>query len=305
MSSILRLCQTLLTSRAEEDVPMATQIKSSFEVQEAEFQAADGTEIHYSVTRPSGAANRVVVLVHGFADHGERYRELIDHLADHGAVVYAYDQRGNGRSGGQRGHVMRYQELVDELDAFLKLVYAAEPGVERIIYAHSTGAILALTYLYDHPEAADRVILSAPCLILTFQAPAAKVFIGKVLSAVLPKVSLQAGFDPGSVSRDPAVVEANKKDELVTQAISTRFYTEVYGKAMPAALARIEELKLPTLVIQGTGDLLVSPKVADEFEKRVPNATIKRYEGGYHESHNDVQRDQVFVDLDAWLSAGD
>ena len=133
-------------------------------------------------------------------------------------------------------------------------------GDER---AHSTGAILALTYLYDHPEAADRVILSAPCLILTFEAPAAKVFIGKVFSSILPKVTLQAGFDPGSVSRDPAVVEANKKDELVTQAISTRFYTEVYGKAMPAALARIEELKLPTLVIQGTRDLLVSPKVAE------------------------------------------
>jgi alpha-beta hydrolase superfamily lysophospholipase len=217
-------------------------------------------------------------------------------------VVYAYDQRGNGRSGGQRGHVMRYQELVDELDAFLKLAYAAEPGIERVIYAHSTGAILALTYLYDHPEAADRVILSAPCLILTFEAPAAKVFIGKVFSSILPKVTLQAGFDPGSVSRDPVVVEANKTDELVTQAISTRFYTEVYGKAMPAALARIEELKLPTLVIQGTGDLLVSPKVADEFEKRVPNATIKRYEGGYHESHNDIQREQVFVDVDAWLA---
>jgi alpha-beta hydrolase superfamily lysophospholipase len=284
---------------------MATEIKSSFEVREAEFNAPDGTEIHYSVTRPAGPAQRLIVLIHGFADHGGRYRELIDHLAAHGAAVYAYDQRGNGRSGGQRGHVMRYQELVDELEAFLRLTYAAEPGIERVIYAHSTGAILALTYLYDHPDAADRVILSAPCLILTYQAPAAKVFMGKLFSSVLPKLTLQAGFDPGWVSRDPAIVEANKEDELVTQAISTRFFTEVYGKAMPAALARIEDLKLPTLVIQGTGDLLVSPKVSDEFEKRVPNATVKRYEGGYHESHNDVQRDQVFVDLDAWLSAGD
>jgi alpha-beta hydrolase superfamily lysophospholipase len=280
---------------------MATEIKRH-DVREAEFEAPDGTGIHYSITRPEGPAKRLVVLIHGFADHGGRYHELIDHLAGHGAVVYAYDQRGNGRSGGQRGHVMRYQELVDELDAFLKLAYAAEPGIERVIYAHSTGAILALTYLYDHPGAVDRVILSAPCLILTFEAPAAKVFIGKVFSRILPKITLQAGFDPGSVSRDPAVVEANKTDELVTQAISTRFYTEVYGRAMPAALARIEELKLPTLVIQGTGDLLVSPKVADEFEKRIPNATIKRYEGGYHESHNDIQREQVFLDVDAWLA---
>ncbi len=281
---------------------MATQIRSSHEVHDAEFEAPDGTEIHYSVTRPAGSASRVIVLVHGFADHGERYRELIDDLAAHGAVVYAYDQRGNGRSGGQRGHVMHYQELVDELDAMLKIAYDAEPGIERVIYAHSTGAILALTYLYGHPSAADRVILSAPCLMLVFQAPAAKVMIGKLFSAVLPKVSLQAGFDPASVSRDPYVVAANKDDELVTQAISTRFYTEVYGKAMPAALARIEELKLPALVLQGTGDRLVAPAVADEFEKRVPNATVIRYEGGYHESHNDLQRTQVFADIEGWLA---
>src|SRR3979411_3185352 len=195
---------------------MATQTGSTPEVQAAPFETADGYRIHYTVTHPAGVAKRLVVIVHGFADHSERYRELIDHLAGQGAVVFAYDQRGNGKSEGQRGHLMRYQELVDELDAFLKIAYAAEPGLERIIYAHSTGAILALTYVYDHPGAADRLILSAPCLILTVKAPPAKVFIGNLLSGVLPKVTLQAGFDPGAVSRDPQAVEANKNDPLVT-----------------------------------------------------------------------------------------
>ena len=282
---------------------MATQTGSTPEVQAASFETADGYRIHYTVTHPAGVAKRLVVIVHGFADHSERYRELIDHLAGQGAVVFAYDMRGNGESEGQRGHVMRYQEFVDEFEAFLKIAYAAEPGLERVIYAHSTGAILALTYLYAHPDAADRLVLSAPCLILTFEAPAAKVLIGKAFSALLPRVTLQAGFDPGSVSRDPAAVEANKADPLVTQAISTRFYTEVYGRAMPAALRGIEQIKVPTLVLQGTADRLVSPSVADEFERRVPAAGIIRYDGGYHESHNDVHRSQVFRDVDAWLSA--
>src|SRR5258708_37015064 len=151
---------------------MATDIKSSHEVHEAEFAAPDGVEIHYSVTRPEGQAQRGIVLIHGFADHGERYRELIDDQAAHGAVVYAYDQRGNGRSGGQRGHVMHYQELVGELDAMLKIAYDAEPGIQRGINAHSTGAILALTYLDGHPSTADRGTLSPSCLTLVFQAPA-------------------------------------------------------------------------------------------------------------------------------------
>jgi alpha-beta hydrolase superfamily lysophospholipase len=281
---------------------MATETGSTPDLQTTSFQTADGYRIHYTVTRPVGVAKRLVVILHGFADHSERYRELIDHLAGQGAVVFAYDMRGNGESEGQRGHVMRYQELVDEFDDFLKIAYAAEPGLERVIYAHSTGAILALTYLYEHPQAADRLILSGPCLILTFEAPAAKVLVGRVISAVLPRVTLQVGFDPGSLSRDPAIVAANKADPLVTQAISTRFYAEVYGKAMPAALRRIEQVKLPTLVLQGTADRLVSPAVADEFEKRVPAAKVIRYEGGYHESHNDIHRQQVFSDIDVWLS---
>jgi alpha-beta hydrolase superfamily lysophospholipase len=283
---------------------MAAETGSTPDLQTTSFQTADGYRIHYSVTRPVGVAKRLVVILHGFADHSERYRELIDHLAGQGAVVFAYDMRGNGESEGQRGHVMRYQELVDELDEFLKIAYAAEPGLERVIFAHSTGAILALTYLYKNPQAADRLILSGPCLILTFEAPAAKVMIGKVVSALLPRVTLHAGFDPRSLSRDPAVVEANKADPLVTQAISARFYAEVYGKAMPAALRGIEQLNLPTLVLQGTEDRLVSPAVADEFERRVPAADVIRYSGGYHESHNDTHRQQVFSDIDGWLSTG-
>src|SRR3981081_684256 len=179
------LWHTLVTIRIEQERAMATQTSSTPDVQTASFETADVYKIHYSATWPAGAAKRLVLILHGFADHSERYRELIDHLAGQGAVIFAYDQRGNGESEGQRGHLMRYQELVDELDAFLKIHYAAEPGLERVIYAHSTGAILALTYLYEHPDAADRLVLSSPCLILTFEAPATKVFMGKVFSSLL------------------------------------------------------------------------------------------------------------------------
>ena len=70
------------------------------------------------------------------------------------------------------------------------------------------------------------------------------------------------------------------------------------------ALARIGELKVPLLCLQGTGDRLVNPAVADEIERRatVP-ATVKRYEGAYHETFNDTDREKVFADIDAWLEA--
>ena len=268
----------------------------------ATFEASDGARLHYRVWRPTGKVKRLVILVHGFADHVERYSFLIPHLVERGAVVFGYDMRGNGKSPGKRGHTKSYAQLIDDLERFIQLATAEVPGVERIVYAHSTGAILAMTYLFDHPDATDRVVLSAPCLKLTFEAPAWKQRVGRTLAGIAPGFRMQAGFPPESVSRDEAVVAANKADPLVSQAITPRFYTDTYLQAMPAALARIEDLKVPFLVIQGTADRLVSPTVADEFEHRATVAgEIRRYEGGYHESHNDIHREEVFADLDAWL----
>ena len=280
-----------------------TQSATQLEEREGSFKTRDGLDLHYVSRRdPAVKPTRLVVTIHGFADHSGRIPFLVEHLARRGAVVYSYDQRGNGKSPGQRGHIMAYRELGEDFDAFLKLATEAEPGLERVVFGHSTGGILALLFAIDHPQAMDRLILSAPALILTYAPPKWKELMGKTLSSILPKVSLSAGFDPGAVSRDEAVVEANKADPLVTQAISTRFYHEVYDTAAPTALARIEELKVPVLVIQGTGDKLVSPKVADEFEKRATGPhEVKRYEGAYHETFNDIDREKVFADIDSWL----
>lgn len=280
-----------------------TQSATSLETREGTFKTRDGLDLYYVSRRDlSATPRRLVVTIHGFADHSGRIPLLVEHLARRGAVVYSYDQRGNGKSPGQRGHVMQYRDLGEDFDAFLKLATEAEPALERVVFGHSTGGILAMLFAIDHPQRMDRLILSAPALILTYAPPRWKEFMGRTLSSILPKVSMNAGFDPGTVSRDEAVVAANKADPLVTQAISTRFYHEVYNTAAPMALARIEELKVPVLVIQGTGDRLVSPQVAEEFARRATGAhEVKRYDGAYHETFNDIDREKVFSDLDAWL----
>jgi len=280
-----------------------TQPATILEEREGTFTTRDGLDLHYVSRRDASVApKRLVVTIHGFADHSGRMPFLVEHLARRGAVVYSYDQRGNGRSPGQRGHIMRYRELGEDFDAFLRLATEAEPGLERVVFGHSTGGILAELFAIDHPQRLDRLILSAPALLLTFQPPRWKQIMGRTLSSLLPKVSLNAGFSPGAVSRDAAVVAANVADPLVTQAISTRFYHEVYMTAAPNALARIEQLTVPFLLIQGTGDQLVSPAVADEFEHRAKAPhQVKRYAGAYHETFNDTDREEVFADLDAWL----
>ena len=44
--------------------------------------------------------SRVVVLVHGYAEHTGRYDEMAMHFAERGFAVHAYDQAGHGRTAG-------------------------------------------------------------------------------------------------------------------------------------------------------------------------------------------------------------
>jgi alpha-beta hydrolase superfamily lysophospholipase len=282
-----------------------TEATTVLDEREGTLKTRDGLDLYFVSRRlPGVSPKRLVMTVHGFADHSGRIPFLVEHLCQQGAVVYSYDQRGNGRSPGQRGHIMEYRELGEDLDAFIAMATDAEPGLERVLFGHSTGGVLAIVYAADHPQRMDRLIVSAPALILAYQPPAWKELMGKTLSSILPKLSLNAGFDPASVSRDGAVVAANRADPLVSQAMSTRFYQEVYLKAAPHALGRVGDLQVPFLLIQGTGDQLVSPTVADEVDRRATVAhVVKRYPGAYHETFNDIDREQVFTDIDTWLDS--
>jgi acylglycerol lipase len=278
---------------------------ATLEEREGTFKTRDGLDLYYVSRRdPSVQPVRLVMTIHGFADHSGRISYMVDHLARRGAVVYSYDQRGNGKSPGQRGHIMAYRELGEDLDAFLNLATDAEPGLERVLFGHSTGGILAMLFAADHPGRMDRLVISAPALTLAFKAPAWKDAVARLMARVRPTLSMQAGFDPRLVSRDEAVVSANRADPLVVQDMSSRFYSEVYLNAAPTALARVGEIKVPFFCIQGTGDRLVNPSVADDVDRGATVAhVVKRYDGAYHETFNDTAREEVFCDLDAWLEA--
>ena len=86
--------------------------------------AADGTDILVRHWPAAGAeaggawAGRPwasVLLVHGLGEHSGRYEHVGDQMAAAGLDVHAYDHRGNGGSGGRRGHVDRWSQYHDDL----------------------------------------------------------------------------------------------------------------------------------------------------------------------------------------------
>ena len=75
-----------------------------------------------------------------------------------------YDHRGQGASGGRRGHVDRWSEYHDDLAERLATVRAGADGRPVVLYGHSMGGLIVAGYLLSDRPKPDLVVLAAPGL---------------------------------------------------------------------------------------------------------------------------------------------
>src|SRR5579864_4922266 len=114
------------------------------------FSAKDNTRLFWVSDVPD-TPKAWVGVVHGYADHSGRYREVIDAWVKDGFAVHAFDYRGHGQADGRRGHCDEYAELVDDLDLFWDRVQKAAGGQKAFMVAHSNGALMAIHWLARKP----------------------------------------------------------------------------------------------------------------------------------------------------------
>src|SRR4051812_1687572 len=111
--------------------------------------SSGATTLHVELYRPTAAARAVAVMVHGYAEHTGRYREVAHVLVERGLAVIGFDLRGHGRSSGRRGHIEAFGDYLDDLDAVLALARKEHPGLPVVLVAHSNGGLIALRALSD------------------------------------------------------------------------------------------------------------------------------------------------------------
>jgi acylglycerol lipase len=241
----------------------------------------------------------VVVIVHGFGEHSDRYDPVARALTDDGIAVYATDHRGHGRSQGARA-VVDVADVVADVDQLVTLAAQAWPQAPIFMLGHILGGMIAVQYALSHQARLTGLILSGA--LATVDASPALRRVGSLIAAVAPRTPLIA-LDPELVSRDPAVVGAYRADPLVHHGrIPARTAAQIAATTDTFA-QRASEVTLPALVLYGTADGLCSPAgsvmLAEQFSS--PDVTIRAYEGLYHEILNEPERDVVIADVRAWL----
>ncbi|MBF5013277.1 alpha/beta hydrolase [Burkholderia pseudomultivorans] len=273
------------------------------------LRTADGLELA-SYRWPAGdgasAPRATVALVHGLAEHAGRYAALAARLNAAGIAVLAVDLRGHGQSPGKRAWVERFDGYLDDADALV--AEAARDNTPLFLMGHSMGGAIAALYAIERAPARGRafagLVLSSPALAPGRDVPRWMLALSRFISRVWPTFPA-IRIDAALLSRDPAVVAANRADPLVHHgAVPARTGAEILD-----AMARIERgrdtLRVPVLVYHGTEDKLTEPDGSRAFGAGVgsPDRTLTLYEGGFHETMNDLERDRVIDALIAWLHA--
>ncbi len=263
----------------------------------------EGRELFYQSWKPGGAPRAVIAIVHGGAEHSGHYSFLVNHFLERGFALAGLDLRGHGRSKGRRGHVMDWNEMRGDLDCYLSRVQEEFLGTPVFLFGHSSGGTIVFDHSLHRSPAISGVILSGAGI----RAPNASPILltmAKALSILWPTLSFSNRLDFATINRDPRVVEGYLNDPLVLSTASLRYGIE-WIKSIHWVQNHISDWKLPLLMLYGSEEVFCSIEDIKKFFADVgcEDKELIIYEDGYHQTHSDLQKEQVFSDIDKWIDA--
>ncbi|MEN3122630.1 lysophospholipase [Janibacter sp. LM] len=244
-----------------------------------------------SLWSPPGDPTWVAVIAHGYGEHIGRYQWVADRLTADGAVVYAHDHVGHGRSEGERVLVGDFEPVVDDLDLLVQRARAENPGLPVVLIGHSLGGMIAARYTQRYADRLTATVLSGPVL-------GSWAATGLADLEEIPSTPI----DPTTLSRDPDVGRAYEEDELVWHGDFKRPTLRAL-KAELEAITLGGRLTVPTIWLHGEDDQLVPIGPSDEGWAHIApdQAPSKRYPGARHEIFNEVNREEVLDDVLAFV----
>lgn len=144
--------------------------------------------IHARKCVPDGEIKAIVQVVHGIAEHIDRYEEFMRVLADNGYLAVGEDHLGHGKTitnpleKGIFAFENGWQHVLEDLDTLHDMMHEQYPDVPYVFFGHSMGSFLTRNYIIDHPDKCDAAIISG-----TGQQAKAMVLGGYAISQFLVK----------------------------------------------------------------------------------------------------------------------
>lgn len=267
--------------------------------------ALDGLSIYAQSWLPDAEVQGIVIIVHGYAEHSQRYSHVARTLVNAGYGVYALDHRGHGHSGGMRAYFASISEPVADLEQFFYQIQAKHPQAPVFVLGHSMGSLIALWFTLRHQEELAGLILSGTAVNNPEIVPGYQRALVNFLRRFAPRLALVPPLDSATLSTDPKTARDYDADPLNYRGSWRVGLAAELLDAADTLRARVSELTLPVLLMHGehdevtpiSGGRLVYEKAAST------DKTIHTYPGMRHEIFNELDRGKVLADLRQWLQA--
>ncbi|MDP6950843.1 MAG: alpha/beta hydrolase [Arenicellales bacterium] len=271
--------------------------------QEGRFQGINKTPLYFqswTALNPKG----LVIVIHGYGEHSGRYQNVVDTLVPEGYAVWALDHRGHGKSEGKRCYVDRFTDFLKDLEIFEKKAREAHRELPVHLIGHSMGSLVANHYVASRQKQDYRSLtLSGTGAAPGPAIPGAVILLSRLLSAVVPKLSLPSGVDPAFISHDRQVVDAYVSDPLVENKVTARLASEMM-RSLPGMITAAQRLKIPTMMQIGEEDESFHPDSWDRLFSAiaVDDKVFKKYPGCRHEVYNEIKNAVPLNDLRDWIN---
>lgn len=267
-------------------------------------RAAGAPTLSYQLSVPP-EAKAALLMVHGYGEHGGRYRRVLQRWARKGLAAGVLDLRGHGWSAGARGHCDRFSDFHDDVDDLLAVLRERVPELPLFGFGHSFGGLIVTTHALSRPSIFRGLVLSSPFFGLALEVPQSKRVLGELASRLYPKLGVPSGLQGSDMTHDEALARLYDIDPLMNKDATARWFTETQA-AQKDLLARAPQLKMPVLLIAAGADRVVSTPAARQVFERFGSSdkTFEERAGLYHEILNEPKvGDEIADQMADWVLA--
>ena len=191
---------------------------------------------------------------------------------------------------------------MNDITTVIEQARQANPNAPIFLYGHSLGALEVLYYALSEKPNIKGVIATSPPLS-TETMTKTQITLIKLLSGILPNLTIPTGLDVAALSRDQKVVAAYQADPLVHGKASVALGKFMYEGAL-YIINHASEWKLPLYMAHGSADTICPISGTKEFFAKLSgDVTLKVWDGLFHETHNEPEKEQVIATMLDWVEA--
>ena len=273
----------------------------------------------------------ILQIIHGMAEHVDRYEDFAKFLTDKGFVVTADDHLGHGKSLTEVGPGYFCKQdpatvVVRDVHRLKKLTEEKYPGVPYYILGHSMGSFIVRNYMFRYGKGVKGVIvmgtgMQAKPLVTGLKVMAAvNCFFGgskkpsKFINNMAFGAYLKRIPNPRTandwLTKDEAIVDKYNADPLCGFTFTGNGFKtlgELISRLYKQSNLEMIPKSLRVLVTSGAedpvGDYGEGPKKVYESYKAlgISDLEFKLYDNDRHEILNETDHETVYADIYNWI----